>query len=336
MTTLHKTSRSNFVRQRSTSKTRAVQTPQRTTPTRTTTALQQTTRTARQAYHPSSVYLPGEPRRTVSRTPNHSMKNSTPRGYDIAFSLGQTAVHAPTLTIPQLGTRWASGVLALLMLFMLYTMSTASTFTIKTAEVHGNQRLSTADVNAMLGIIGQPIFKAVPAMIASNLRSDFSDLASVNVHVAFPNRMTVNVVERVPELAWSQDGIVKWIDANGMAFTPRGEVPGLVQVTATGTPSQVSLDPALPLYEQKFIAPEMVQAMTTLAPIVPTGMAMAYDPQYGMGWQDPRGWTVYFGQNTQDIPMKLTVYQAIVNTLTLQGVQPSLISVEYLNAPFYK
>ena len=30
------------------------------------------------------------------------------------------------------------------------------------------------------------------------------------------------------------------------------------------------------------------------------------------------------------------VYQAIVDTLTSQGIQPSLISVEYLDAPFYK
>jgi hypothetical protein len=63
---------------------------------------------------------------------------------------------------------------------------------------------------------------------------------------------------------------------------------------------------------------------------------MICDPQYGMGWQDPRGWTVYFGQNAKDILMKKVVYKTILDTLTLQGVQPSLISVEYLNAPFYK
>jgi hypothetical protein len=34
--------------------------------------------------------------------------------------------------------------------------------------------------------------------------------------------------------------------------------------------------------------------------------------------------------------MKKDVYKAILETLTLQGVQPSLISVEFLNAPFYK
>ena len=63
---------------------------------------------------------------------------------------------------------------------------------------------------------------------------------------------------------------------------------------------------------------------------------MIYDPKYGMGWQDPHGWSVYFGQNTQDIAMKEKVYQAILDTITKQGIQPTLISVEYLDAPFYK
>jgi hypothetical protein len=76
--------------------------------------------------------------------------------------------------------------------------------------------------------------------------------------------------------------------------------------------------------------------MSGLAKDIPAGMPMTYDPVYGMGWQDPRGWNVYFGQDAKDISMKKNVYQAIVDTLLLQGVQPTLISVEYLNAPFYK
>jgi hypothetical protein len=324
MTTLQKTPRANFVRKRRTPKTRSAHTPQR------------TTQTTRKTYHTASVYLPVEPRTVVRRTPGRATKNSHRNGYDIAFTLGRTGVRAPALNIPQLGPRWVSAALTLLLGFMLFTMWTASPFTVTAAEVRGNQRLGAAEINAMLSMIGQPIFKAVPAQMEANLRTAYSDLESVKVHVGFPNRITVDVKERTPVLAWYQNGVVTWIDASGVAFMPRGEVPGLVQVTANGAPTQVPPDPALPLYEQKFIAPEMVQALTVLAPDDPAGMPMIFDPQYGMGWQDPRGWTVYFGQNAKDIPMKKAVYQAIVDTLTLQGVQPSLISVEYLNAPFYK
>ncbi len=43
------------------------------------------------------------------------------------------------------------------------------------------------------------------------------------------------------------------------------------------------------------------------------------DPKYGMGWQDPRGWSVYFGQNTQEIEMKKKIYQAILDTFLPTG-----------------
>ena len=39
---------------------------------------------------------------------------------------------------------------------------------------------------------------------------------------------------------------------------------------------------------------------------------------------------------TQDIEMKKTVYQAIMDSFSRQGIQPTLISVAYLDAPFYK
>jgi cell division protein FtsQ len=324
MTALQNTSRANLVRQRRKTKTRSTHTVQR------------TMQTARQAYHPSSMYLPVEPRPMARRTPGRTAKNSHRNGYDIAFTLGRADVRAPSLHIPRLGPRWVSAALTLLLGFMLYTMWTASPFTITTAEVRGNQRLDASEINAMLGMIGQPIFNAVPALMEANLRTAYSDLESVKVYVGFPNRITIDMVERIPVLAWYQNGVVTWIDASGVAFMPRGDFPGLVQVSADGAPPQVPLDPNLPVYEQKFIAPEMVQALTELAQVAPAGMPMIFDPQFGMGWQDPRGWTVYLGQSTKDISMKKVVYQAIVDTLTLQGVQPSLISVEYLNAPFYK
>ena len=324
MTTLQKTSRTNFVRKGRTTKTRSARAPQR------------TERMARTTYHPASVFLPVEPRPVARRTSGRTTKNSHRNSYDIAFTLGRTKVQAPVLNLPQLGPRWVSAGLTMLLGFILFTMWTSSPFTITAAEVSGNQRLGTADINAMLGLIGQPIFEAIPSQIESNLHTAFSDLESVKVRVLFPNRIAVDLVERTPALAWYQNGEVTWIDATGMAFTPRGEVPGLIQVAANGAPAQVPPDPALPLHEQKFIAPEMVQALLALAPDVPAGMPMIFDPNYGLGWQDPRGWTTYFGQNAKDVPMKKMVYNAILDTLTLQGVQPSLVSVEYLNAPFYK
>ena len=345
MTVKTNPSRADFVRQRRTS-------PQRSKP-----ASQRTTQTARQAYRPETVYLPVEPRPVARRTlrqsqgsalrqtfgvsaqgstPSRMTKNPRRNSYDLAFSLGRADVRAPALSLPELGPRWISAGLTLLLGFLLYTLWTATTFTVSAAEVRGNQRLGAADVNAVLGMAGQPIFKVVPARIEANLRTAYPDLASVKVHVGFPNHITVDVVERMPILLWYQNGNTTWIDANGVAFMPRGSVQGLIQIASNGAPPKVQEDPAKSIYDQPFIAPDLVQAMVTLYPYVPGGAPMIYDPQYGMGWQDARGWSVYFGQNTQGIPMKLVVYQAIVDKIIQQGIQPTLISVAYLDAPFYK
>lgn len=200
----------------------------------------------------------------------------------------------------------------------------------------GNQRLDTAAINNALGLVGQPIFTALPSQIEKNLRTTFPDLASVSVQIGLPNHVRVTVTERTPVLIWYQDNITTWIDSNGVAFTPRGNVQGLIPVASNGDPPKLPNDPTKSTYDQAFLSPDMVQAIVTLYPQVPDRAPMIYDPKYGLGWQDPRGWSVYFGQNAQDIEMKLKVYQAILDKITQQGIQPTLISMEYLDAPFYK
>jgi hypothetical protein len=258
------------------------------------------------------------------------------RAQQYAFSLGHTAVRAPVLTLPQFGPRWVSALAMAVLIFLLITLWTSSAFTVTGAELQGSQRLSQSEVSTALGLVGQPIFKAVPYQIEDSLRVDFPILKQVKVQVAFPNQVIVTVAERTPVLAWNQGGQVTWIDAEGIAFKPDGQAQGLIPVTASGDPPVPALDPGTPLYEQPFVSPETVQAMQALFPFVPSGVSMTYDPQYGLGWQDPHGWSVYFGTTTQDIQMKLRVYQAIVASFTHQGIQPTLISMEYLDAPFYK
>ena len=356
-------------KKRETDKTRADTVRERRSPqTRSKPASQKSKTGSRQVYQTGSVLLPREPRRIAQhRTPVTTSKGRQMQGsglraqsmarqtqgrmgtlrssgqaarrnaYDMAFTLGRTSVHAPTISLPQLGPRWISAGLTLILGLMVYSMLTANTFIVSGAEVSGNQRLSVADVSAALGVTGQPIFKAIPTDIEQTLRTAFPDLASVSVKVGLPNRVYVSVVERTPVLVWSQgDNNITWIDSNGVQFMPRGNMAGLIPIAATGNPPKVAPDAKQTTYGQAFISPAMVQAIQTLYPQVPTGSPMIYDPKYGMGWQDPRGWSVYFGQNTQDIPMKEKVYQAILDTITNQGIQPTMIDVEYLDAPFYK
>jgi len=294
------------------------------------------------AYQSRSVLLPGEPRRRTEprqETRRRTTGTSRQQSYEYSFSVGRTSVRAPALRLPLINfgsPRMISGISSVVLTAILLLLWSASLFTVSGAEVSGNLRLSVDEISLKTGILGEPIFKAVPAQIEANLRTAYPDLSSVQVSARLPNRIVVEVVERTPLIAWFQNGAITWIDTEGMAFMPHGEVSGLVQVASNGSPTDVVYDPSLPVYEQIFINPDMVQAILNLAPYVPDGMLLIYDPEYGIGWQDPRGWDVQIGHDTQDLPLKLTIYQAMVERFINQGIQPTLISMEYLDAPFYK
>jgi len=304
---------------------------------------QRLTQTQKTVYRPETVFLPVTPRLVKqTRTPKGKAARPTtkkPRRqhYDIAFSMGRTDVRTPGIAIPQFGTRIFSTLLCAALIFSLYTIWTSSTFKVNGAEISGNQRLGEDEINAALQFIGQPIFMAIPTQITANILADYPDLSSAEVHIVLPNRIIVSVAERIPLIAWYQDGTMAWIDAQGVAFPPRGKSGNLISVVANGNPPPVQLDPQQAAGQtHPFLDPAMVQVIITLNSFIPGGAPMIYDMTYGLGWQDTRGWQVYFGQNTDDIPMKLKIYQAIVDTLTNKGIRPTLISVEYLNAPFYR
>jgi len=114
-------------------------------------------------------------------------------------------------------------------------------------------------------------------------------------------------------------------------------VNNLITVTAAGGPPlPAGFDPAQVIGARPFLSTDLANAITTLAPFLPQGASLVFDPQYGLGWSDPSGWKVYFGQSNGDTHLKLQVYQAIITSLGEQNIQPSLISVEYPSAPFYR
>ncbi len=85
-----------------------------------------------------------------------------------------------------------------------------------------------------------------------------------------------------------------------------------------------------------YISPDLVKAIQAIAPAVPQGTTVEYDPEYGLGWPDSRGWKVWFGTDVSDMPLKLEVYKSLVDSLTQKRIQPAFISVQYANAPYYR
>jgi cell division protein FtsQ len=153
--------------------------------------------------------------------------------------------------------------------------------------------------------------------------------------LSLPNVVTVNVVERKPVVRWEQGGGYTWIAEDGVAFRPRGEIAELISVMAVSAPA-LDLSASDPLNPVPFISPDMVLALKGLGTHVPPGLPILYDPTLGFGWNDPRGWSVYFGTSSYDIELKMRVYETLVNSLTQRGIRPVMINVTYPAAPYYR
>jgi hypothetical protein len=109
-----------------------------------------------------------------------------------------------------------------------------------------------------------------------------------------------------------------------------------VVVSASGSPPaglKLESDAFAPV---PYLAPQIVESIRQLAPNVPQGSVLLYDPKYGLGWVDARGWTVWFGADPAETDMKLRVYAALVQSILERGITPSFINVAYPSAPYYR
>jgi cell division protein FtsQ len=268
------------------------------------------------------------------------------RRFDIAMSApyGRPtpvagAKKSAALAMPKIafGPRWASSILMMLCVAGLYLMTSDNYFTVSYANVLGNNRVSAEEISSAMGAMGKPAALLSPAEIEYNILNAFPDIATAHIEINLPADVVVTVTERQPVAAWQQDGQTVWVDAQGYAFPPRGFVEGLVTVSAVGAPpGPDNVDAAQQVGAHPFLNEEMAAALLVISPRVPQGSTLVYDPRYGLGWTDPRGWQAYFGHTHGDVNTKIQIYQGMVDYLSKQGIAPKLISVEYPDAPFYR
>jgi cell division protein FtsQ len=315
--------------------------------------------TTNQAKMPPVLVRGGMPDMAVRR-PKQSLPK---RRYDVALDVPGAELHLPSLPAVRVGWRALSGTMAVMMIACLFLMWKSPAFLVNTVEAEGLERLTVGDLNTVMDILGGSIFTIDPPAVEQLLRQSFPELAEVTVNTGLPARVSINVVERQPVLSWFQDNREVWVDGEGVTFMPRGNPGTLVRVEGHGiTPAAIaavvipaagSLPPGtiyvpavtqdgaadgeeMVLAQPERLPVELVQAILTLGSQVPAETQLVYDGQYGLGWEDPLGWEVYFGYQTSEMEQRLVVYQGVVQYLTHQGLQPELVSVEFVHAPYYR
>jgi hypothetical protein len=237
---------------------------------------------------------------------------------------------------PDLGKRLPSFLVMALLATALFLAFNLPQLRVTQAQVAGLQLLTPEEVNAALEISGEPAFLLIPSELERRLLLAFPELVAADVKISLPNTVSVQVVERRPIIRWEQGDGYTWVSDDGVAFRPHGDAPGLISVIASDPPPMEGVAPPESLAPTPFLSPEFVQTLKGLAGHVPPGESIRYDADFGFGWHDPRGWTVYFGTTSRDVELKMRVYESMVASLTGRGIQPSMINVTYPTAPYYR
>ncbi len=261
------------------------------------------------------------------------------RRFKIALGVPEVHLRRPTVSRqnnPSGRWRFASLGIVILIGVAIYLSLSLPYFNIPSVTVLGNDRLTREEISAALGVLGQSVFMVQPEDAEMRLRMNFPELLSVKVDVYLPNHVYVTVTEREPVILWQQNNAYTWIDANGVAFRPHGVVEGLVPVTGLATPPLGIPVAENPLSPPPYMQKNLADAIILLAPSVPADTTMVYDSTYGIGWEDSRGWKVFFGLSAHDMPLKTRVYQSLAQSLAERSLSPIFISVVHPDAPYYR
>lgn len=280
-------------------------------------------------------------------------KQKTPRRrIDVPLNVPGAELRLPAIPFVHLGWRAASLLMVAMMMACLVLIWQAPVFKVTTVQAAGLQRLTTSDLNTVMKSVGKSVFTLNPDQLDRTLRQAFPELSKIAVRVNLPASVKVVVTERQPVIDWVQDGNERWVDADGISFPVRGTISDtLVQVEGHGTIPSIH-QPAVQDQQDAIaeqiaslggpnkptlqLSPDLVSAILALSAKMPADTKLVYDSDHGLGWNDPMGWEVYFGAEDADMEMKLVIYQTLVERLQNEGIQPALISVEYIHAPYYR
>ena len=270
----------------------------------------------------------------------------------VYLSTGTPGSEVRLPSLPKLTMSWRllSGLIAIASLVLLFMMWKGDTFRINTVNLSGGVRVPMEEVKASLNVSGDSIIFAQPKQVEADILEKFPDIKKAHVSIAMPDALNIVIEERIPAILWYEnDQELFWIDQEGFTFTVRGEANLPIRVYSDTTPpkSLGYIDPKTLLTPEEAeeiefdpsispVDPDFVLAVQKLNTIKPADTPMLFSSENGLGWTDPNGWQVFFGSSTEDIDLKLIEYSHIVKAILDRNLQPVLISMEFLHAPFYR
>ena len=256
------------------------------------------------------------------------------------------------------GWRLLSFVLVIGLAYFVLTAFRSPEYQVSNVEISGLQRLNAEEVLGNLNLVGKHIFAVQPEEIANVIAASYPELRDIKVSISLPARVSISVVERQPMFTWQMSARTMWVDTEGYLIPARGESAQMLTIDADALPlyqvdedlreygsSKIIQDKAIKkpgqselmfFTQTKHIDSNLLVAVLQLNAWMPDESTLLYQQQRGLGWTDTRGWDVFIGQKLESINDKMVMYETIVRELEEQGINPSMVSVEFLNAPYYR
>lgn len=220
----------------------------------------------------------------------------------------------------------ALGVLLLLALgLLIYQLFAMDAFYVYAATVVGHQLVPAEEIYQSSDLEGMSIFWINPGRIEAAIAS-LPNIKEARVYCGLPNQVTIEVVERQPQVIWQQGEKRYWIDEEGTVLLARGE---LTEATVI-----VDLDER-PVQPGDRVDPQVIAGAQKLRSLLPELTTVQYTSQTGLGFRSQQGWPVYLGQG-EDMEQKVAIMKALLQEIEAKGVRPQLIDLRFKESPYYK
>ncbi len=283
-------------------------------------------------------------------------KQASRRQYNYSIGATGAAVRLPAISSINIGWRFLSLFLGIFCMVGIFLLFNSNEFKVQQIQTAGLIRLTTNDLNAVLNVSEKPLVFFDANQAVKDISIAFPELTDVQISMSFPNNIKVSALERQPVLNWQTEKQAYWIDPEGVIIPPRGQVDNILLISASSPPPVILSTEDIELLNSNSVIeagstniaasqvnnwgekidPVIIDAANQLASFIPSGSQILYNNTHGMGWKAEQGWDVFVGLTLNDIQYKLNAYQALVQKLSSEGINPSMVSVEFAQRPYYR
>jgi cell division septal protein FtsQ len=207
---------------------------------------------------------------------------------------------------------------------MLYVAFGTPWFYIYDIEVRGAHLVTKEELYYRSQLEALSIFWLNPRVVARRLEED-PLVASAVVTGALPNRVRVQVQERVPVAVWQSGGTSHFVDEDGVLFGLRGDASQMLVVRDLRD---------LPVEAGGRVDPGAVRAAAELTELIPERVAYDWEPGVGISFVTDGGWRVTFGDHTR-LPAKIAAYHAFREQIHPEN-EILLLDLSVPEHPYYR